>query len=55
MIWDRSPPDEYPSVRNFALQRKLALIAAHDTVLAARVKPTRDANRRRRMAPFVET
>ena len=54
MIWNNSRTNEYPSVRNFALQRKLALIAAHDSVLAARVKQTRDANRRRRMAPFVE-
>jgi hypothetical protein len=54
MIWNHSRSDEYPSVRNFALQRKLALIAAHDSVLAARVKQTRDANRRRRTAPFVE-
>jgi hypothetical protein len=54
MIWNNSRTDEYPSVRNFALQRKLALIAAHDSVLAARVKQTRDANRRRRLAPFCE-
>jgi len=37
--------------RKFALQRKLTLIAAHDSVLAARVKLTRNANRRRRLAP----
>ena len=54
MIWNNSRTNEYPSVRNFALQRKLALIAAHDSVLAARVKQTRDANRRQRMAPFIE-
>ena len=54
MIWNQPRTDEYPSVRNFALQRKLALIAAHDSVLAARVKQTRDANKRRRIAPFVE-
>jgi len=54
MLWTNARSDEYPSVRNFALQRKLALIAAHDSVLAARVKQTRDANRHRRLAPFVE-
>jgi len=54
MIWNSSSDDEYPSVRNFAQQRKLAIVAAHDSILAARVKQTRDANRKRRMAPFQE-
>jgi RNase H-like domain found in reverse transcriptase/Reverse transcriptase (RNA-dependent DNA polymerase)/Integrase zinc binding domain len=53
MIWESSGPDEYPGVRNFALQRKLALMQAHDSILAARVKQTHDANKRRRMSPFV--
>jgi len=54
MIWDSSRKDEYPSVRNFAQQRKFAIIAAHDSILAARVKQTRHANQRRRLAPFQE-
>ncbi|KAF9471025.1 hypothetical protein BDN70DRAFT_768110, partial [Pholiota conissans] len=54
MIWDSADKSEYPSVRNFALQRKLAIIAAHDCILAARVKQTHDANKRRRPAPFTE-
>jgi len=54
MIWDSSKEDEYPSVRNFAQQRKFAIIAAHDSILAARVKQTRHANQRRRLAPFQE-
>ena len=54
MIWNSAPKDEYPSVRNFALQRKLALMAAHDSILGARVKQTRDANKKRRLAPFKE-
>jgi hypothetical protein len=41
---------------NVASQRlkKLALMAAHDSILAARVKQTRDANRKRQASPFSE-
>ncbi|KAJ2911813.1 hypothetical protein MD484_g8600, partial [Candolleomyces efflorescens] len=53
MIWNSATKDEFPAVRNFALQKKLALMQAHDSILATRVKQTRDANRRRRIAPFV--
>ncbi|KAJ2921647.1 hypothetical protein H1R20_g15445, partial [Candolleomyces eurysporus] len=52
MIWNSASKDEFPAVRNFAIQKKLALMQAHDSILATRVKQTRDANRRRRMAPF---
>ena len=45
--------DEYPSVRNFAILKRLALMAAHDSIIAARIKQTRDANRKRRVEPFV--
>ncbi|KZT66683.1 hypothetical protein DAEQUDRAFT_640611, partial [Daedalea quercina L-15889] len=41
-----------PSVRVFAQHVKTAVMAAHDSIIAARVKQTRDANRRRRPAPF---
>jgi hypothetical protein len=54
MIWDLAPSSEYPTVREFAQQKKLALLAAHDSILAARVKQTRDANRKRQSAPFKE-
>lgn len=54
MIWDSARQSEYPSIRNFALQRKLAIISAHDSILAARVKQTHDANKRRRPAPFAK-
>jgi hypothetical protein len=54
MIWNSAPPTEFPSIRNFALQKKLALMAAHDSILAARVKQTRDANRKRQASPFNE-
>jgi len=45
--------DEYPSVRNFAITRRLALMSAHDSILTSRVKQTRDANRKRRVEPFL--
>jgi hypothetical protein len=35
MIWDSAPKTEYPSIWNFALQKKLALMSAHDSILAA--------------------
>ncbi|KAI0354114.1 hypothetical protein OH77DRAFT_1386728, partial [Trametes cingulata] len=43
-----------PGVRIYAQKVKAAVMAAHDSIIAARVKQTRDANRRRRPAPFVE-
>jgi len=52
MIWNSAPANEFPSIRNFTLNKKLALMVAHDSILAARVKQTRDANRKRQVAPF---
>ncbi|OBZ66490.1 Transposon Ty3-I Gag-Pol polyprotein [Grifola frondosa] len=52
MIWDHASADEYPGVRAYAQKVKYAVMTAHDSILAARVKQTRDANRRRRPAPF---
>jgi hypothetical protein len=54
MIWNSPSPEEYSSVREFALKRKLALISAHDSVIGARIKQTRDANRKRQLVPFEE-
>ncbi|KAJ3499851.1 hypothetical protein NLJ89_g10053 [Agrocybe chaxingu] len=54
LIWDSAPRTEFPAIRNFALQKKLALMSAHDSILAARVKQTRDANRKRQECPFKE-
>jgi len=51
MIWDSST--QYPGVRSFAAKMKEALLAAHDALLSARVKMTRQANRHRRPAPFM--
>ena len=52
LIFNNPSADEYPSVRDFTLQKKLALMAAHDSIIAARVKQTRDANRKRQSVPF---
>jgi hypothetical protein len=52
MIWSSAMKDEYPAVRDFALKKKLALMSAHDSIIAARVKQTRDANRKRQDVPF---
>jgi hypothetical protein len=43
MIWDSAPSKEFPSVWEFALQKKLALMEAHDSILAAWVKQIRDS------------
>lgn len=53
MIWNSATREEFPSVRQFLLQRKLAIMSAHDSILAARTKQVRDANKKRRLAPFV--
>lgn len=53
MIWNNPSKDEYPNVRVYAERMKLALMAAHDALLTARVKQTTQANRRRRASPFV--
>ena len=53
MIWDAPGNDEYPSVKAYAQRMKLALTAAHDALLTARVKQTVQANKRRRTCPFV--
>ena len=52
LIWNNPSKDEYPGVRIFAQKVKNAIMSAHDSIIAARVKQTRDANRRRRPAPF---
>ena len=52
MVWDAAGPEEYPGIRSFAQKVKNAVMAAHDSILAAQVKQTRDANQRRHPAPF---
>jgi hypothetical protein len=52
MIWNDATSKEFPAIREFALQKKLALMDAHDSILAARVKQTKDANKKRQSLPF---
>lgn len=54
MIWEHASNEEYPGVRAYAQKVKYAIMSAHDSILAARVKQTRDANRKRRPAPFAK-
>jgi hypothetical protein len=54
MIWNSASDSEFPSVREFALQKKLSIMAAHDSMLAARVKQTQNANQKRQPVPFKE-
>jgi hypothetical protein len=54
MIWNSASSTEYSNVREFAQKKKLALISAHDSIIGARVKQTRDANRKRQLVPFKE-
>ena len=35
MLWNSASYDEFPSIWDFALQKKLALMSAHDSILAA--------------------
>ena len=54
MIWNNPGKEEYPAVRAYAQKVKYAVMAAHDSILGARVKQTRDANRKRHPSPFVK-
>ncbi|KAE9382502.1 hypothetical protein BT96DRAFT_769009, partial [Gymnopus androsaceus JB14] len=53
-LWNSADKNEYPGIRVYAQKMKQAVMQAHDSILNARVKQTRDANRRRRPAPFEE-
>lgn len=54
MIWDNAREEEYPGVRTYAQKVKHAIISAHDSIITARVKQTRLANKKRRPSPFEE-
>ena len=53
-LWNSAPANEFSAVRTFAQRIKDAVMTAHDSILQARVKQTRQANRKRRPAPFAE-
>ena len=52
MLWLYESVDEYPAIQEFALQKKLALMSAHNSILAAQVKQTQDANHKWQAIPF---
>ena len=54
MIWNNPALEEFPAIREFAMQKKIVLMDAHDSILAARVKQTRDTNKKRQTLPFQE-
>lgn len=54
MIWNAADLTEYSNVHVFAQRKKLALMSTHDSIIAARVKQTQDANRKRQSIPFWE-
>jgi hypothetical protein len=51
-IWNLGNPTEYRGVFKWLRDRKTALMIAHDSMIAERVKQTRNANRKRRPSPF---
>ena len=52
LLQNDSRKDEYSRVKTFVQKVKDAILQAHDTILQARVKQTRHANRCRRVSPF---
>ena len=52
MIW--KVEDEFPGVQNFAKQMKLAVMSAHDAIIASRVGNTVQANKKRVTATYKE-
>ncbi|KAG2746003.1 hypothetical protein P692DRAFT_201655416, partial [Suillus brevipes Sb2] len=54
MVWNNPTKDEYPSVRVYLQKMKAAQMAAHDSMLEARLKQAQFANRRRQVCPFKE-
>ncbi|CAG7850966.1 SubName: Full=Related to TY3B-TY3B protein {ECO:0000313/EMBL:CCA76064.1} [Serendipita indica DSM 11827] len=52
MIW--TAESDYPGVQKHAEAIRDAIMSAHDSILAARVKHTTEANKHRKPAPFAE-
>jgi hypothetical protein len=52
MIW--KVEDEYPGVRKFVEQMKLAIMSAHDAIIASRIEHTVQANKKRVTANYEE-
>ena len=54
MIWNTASSNEYSNVCIFTQKKKLVLMSAHDSIIAAQFKQTRDANQKRQLVPFKE-
>lgn len=52
MIWESNSITDFPSIQEFALQKKLAIMATHNSILSAWVKQMWDANRKRWATSF---
>jgi hypothetical protein len=52
LLWDSKSSNEYPGVLKFAQDLKVAVMSAHDSIIAHRVKEIRTANRKRLPSPF---
>jgi hypothetical protein len=52
LIW--KVEDEFPGVRQFAERMKLAVMSAHDAIIASRVENTVQANKKRAIAAYKE-
>ena len=50
MIWQNQ--EEFPGVRKFAEQMKMAIMSAHNSIIVARIVNTVQANRKRNMASY---
>ena len=52
LIW--KVEDEFPGVQKFAEQMKLAIMRAHDSIIASRIENTVQANKKRTLANYKE-
>jgi hypothetical protein len=51
-LWDSNRNGEYPGVLKFAANLKLAVIDAHDSIIAHQTKEIKNANKKRIPSPF---
>ncbi|KIJ22920.1 hypothetical protein M422DRAFT_84881, partial [Sphaerobolus stellatus SS14] len=52
LIWDTPSRNEYKGVRTFTLRMKEAIMQAHDSIIEARIKQARQANKKQRNISF---
>ena len=52
LIW--KVEDEFPGVQKFAKRMKMAIMSAHDTIIASRIENTVQANKKRSIANYKE-